>query len=224
MRKQNKQSLVRPLLMLVFLVAFTRSPAPVTAQRRATLVPPPGTWLLDLQLHGNPQKINVTLPGEKKPRTYWYLLYTVTNNTGQDVNFYPQIDLFTDTFLVYRAENNVRRVVFEAIRKRYATTIPLLEPQNRVTGRLLVGEDNARDSVAIFEDFDPKSNAVKIFIGGLSSEIVKIKTPTILNTQPDKPQETLLRRSLMLEYQVPGDSLNPSARVMLYQKRSWVLR
>ena len=210
--------------MLIFMLGCVLWPALSGAQRRATLAPPPGTWQIDFELHGNPQQINLTLPGEAAGRPYWYLLYTVTNHTGQDVNFYPRFEIFTDTFKLYQANINVRQPVFEAIRRRYATTIPLLEPQSQVMGRLLVGEDNARDSVVVFDDFDPNSNAIKLFVSGLSSEVARIKSPYMIDSETNQPKETLLRRSLMLEYQVPGDPLNPEMRVMLFQRRSWVLR
>ena len=223
MRGKVKQSIAWALLTIALLV-FLVQPEPMAAQKRAALMPPAGTWLLNFELHGNPQKISVTLPGESKPRVYWYLLYTVTNETGEEINFYPQIELFTDTFKLYRADQDIRRVVFSAIQKRYATTIPLLERQQAITGKLLMGQDNARDSVAIFEDFDPKARSIDIFVSGLSNEIVRIKSPLKADQDSAQPAETLLRRTLRLNYKVPGDDLNPNDRVILYQDRSWVLR
>jgi len=223
MRGKVKQSIIWTALTVVLLV-FLVQPEPMAAQKRAALMPPAGTWLIHLELHGEPQKINVALPGETQPRTYWYLLYTVTNNTGAEVNFYPKFELFTDTFKLYRAGKDIRRVVFAAIKKRYATTIPLLERQQDITGKLLIGDDNARDSVAIFEDFDPKARSVKLFMSGLSNEIARIKSPLKGAQDAEEPAETILRRTLLLNYKVPGDDLNPHERVILYQDRSWVLR
>jgi hypothetical protein len=114
------------------------------------LVPDAGDWQLEVELHGEPQQIMVAMPGEDQPRRFWYLLYTIYNNTGNDVDFYPQFDLFTDTFKLYHAGAASRRVVFEAVRDAYAKTIPLLESEDMITGRILQGQDNARDSVAIF--------------------------------------------------------------------------
>jgi len=223
MRGKVKQSIVWAVLTIVLLF-FLVQPEPMAAQKRAALAPPAGTWLLNFELHGEPQKISVTLPGERQPRTYWYLLYTVTNETGNELNFYPQIELFTDTFKLYRAGRDIRRVVFSAIQKRYATTIPLLEPQQDIIGKLLTGDDNARDSVAIFEDFDPKARSINIFVSGLSNEIVRIKSPLKADQDSEEPAETLLRRTLKLNYKVPGDDLNPNERFVLYQDRGWVLR
>jgi len=189
-----------------------------------SLVPEADVWQLELELHGEPQQVLVTMPGEDQPRRFWYLLYTVYNNTGSDVEFYPQFDLFTDTFKLYHAGVKSRQVVFEAIRQAYAKTIPLLESEDMITGRILQGQDNARDSVAIFEEFDPNATSVKIFMAGLSNETVRIDAPGELIGDIDGPGSLLLRKSLQLSYQVPGDRFNPGNRVMLYRGRQWIMR
>ncbi len=198
--------------------------AAVPAAPEPALVPPAGTWQLDFEIHGEPRRISIILPGDAEPRSFWYLLYTITNNTGQDVEFYPQFELMTDTFKLYNAGDKVRRPVFEAIRKRYAETIPLLEPQSMLTGRLLVGKDNARDSVAIFEDFDPNATEASVFVAGLSNETVKMEISEKAESGEKVTKEVLLRKTLMLKYQVPGDRFNPEKRVMLYRDREWLMR
>ncbi|MBN2210551.1 MAG: hypothetical protein JW709_04070 [Sedimentisphaerales bacterium] len=194
----------------------------VWAAPKPSLVPEPGLWQLDIQLHGQPQQINVVLPGDTEPTRFWYLLYTITNNTGEDVNFYPRADLFTDTLLTYTGGAKSRRQVFEAIRQRHATAIPLLEMESQVTGPILQGEDNARDTVAIFEEFDPQATKVQIFISGLSNETVQVKNP--MGAQGKESDTVLLRKTLALDYQVPGDEYNPANRVLLYRGRNWIMR
>ena len=197
---------------------------PLWAAPEPALVPPPGAWQLDFELHGTPRQISIKLPGDAKPRRFWYLLYSVTNNTGSDIEFYPQFDLLTDTFKLYYAGAKARRPVFEAIRELYAKTIPLLEPESMVSGRILLGRDNARDSVAIFEDFDPNSNSVKVFVSGLSNETVTVAYPGQFDSDNQSQKKVLLRKTLMLQYQVPGDRFNLDQRVMLYRGREWIMR
>ena len=191
---------------------------------KPALVAPVGVWQLDIELHGHPKLIPFTLPGDMQPRNYWYLLYTITNNTGRDVDFFPQIELFTDTFKLHIAGSRVRNLVFEAIRDRYSKTIPLLESQDRVSEKLLQGRDNSRDSVAIFEDFDPNAAQTRIFLSGASNETVTVAHPLLIDEKTQKPKEVLLRKTLMLEYRVAGDRYRPEQRLMLYQKRSWIMR
>ena len=215
------------ILLVVLVIGLTLVAVwalPTSAAPQPSRVPQPGTWQLDFELHGNPKQIQITLPGDTQPRIFWYLLYTVTNNTSREVEFYPQFDLFTDNFLLYHAEDTARKPVFEAIRKLYRQSIPLLEPQEMVTGKILIGEDNARDSVAIFADFDPNANSAKIFVSGLSNETVTVANPVNQNSDTKKPEKILLRKTLMLQYQVPGDQYNPRNRAMLYRSRNWIMR
>ena len=220
-----------PTLVLAVIIGAMGTRLGLKAAPEPALVAPPGTWQLDLELHGNPQQINIRLPGDTESRRFWYLLYTVTNDTGKEVEFYPQFDFYTNTFKLYHAGVRVPRAVFEAICQRYQKTFPLLEPDNMLTGKMLVGKDNARDSVAIFTDFDPKATSASIFIAGLSNETVTIEPPIAektvsgpINGVQIEQKEVLLRKTLMLEYRVPGDELNLENRIMLYNKRDWVMR
>lgn len=220
--------IARPVL-LATLIAMTMAllmacPARLAAAPKPSLIRLPGTWQLDIEFHNDPMPIEVALPGETEPRTYWYLLYTVTNNTGQDIGFYPQFDLFTDTFQLVHAGVKVRQPVFQAIRDLYRTTLPLLEPESMVTGTLLQGEDNARTSAAIFHAFDPCATQVRVFVAGLTNETVKVDHPSRVDPDTKQPKEVLLRKTLMLQYQLSGDRYEPANRAMLYQRRKWIMR
>lgn len=216
------------LLLVVTLVISTLtgviSPKSALAYPTPAFVPPRDAWQIDLELHGEPMPLWITLPGEDKPKRFWYLLYTITNNTDADIDFYPQFDLFTNTLQLHHAGVGVRRTVYYAILEQYATTFPLLEPENMVTGPILRGGDNARDSVAIFADFDPKATKATVFIAGLCNENVSVKHPTKIDSETGLPKEVLLRKTLMLEYQIAGDGLNPSTQTMLYRDRKWIMR
>ncbi|MBN1435646.1 MAG: hypothetical protein JW936_01100 [Sedimentisphaerales bacterium] len=194
------------------------------AAPKPALVPQEGVWQLDIEFHGQPRQITITLPGDTQPRSFWYLPYTITNNTGQEVRFYPQFDLLTDTLRLYHAGEGVRRPVFEAIRQRYGNTIPLLEPESMVTGRILLGADNARDSVVIFPDFDPEATSVSIFIAGLSNENVTVPHPTTIDQRTGQAKQILLRKTLQLQYRIVGDAITPRQRVMLYHSMNWIMR
>jgi len=198
--------------------------APAASAPKPAVIPPQGTWQLKIELHGLPQMLRFRLSGDTTPKSYWYLLYTINNTTGQDVGFFPRFELLTDTLQLNPGGNKARRWVFEAIQKRYQSSIPLLESQDQVTERILQGQDNARDSVALLEDFDPKANRVKILIAGLSNETTLVPHPTEIDPKTNKPKEILLRKTLMLEYKVAGDSLNPSQRTLLYRDRKWIMR
>ena len=186
------------------------------------LVLPAGTWQVDFEVLVQPESLTLALPGWPAPRTYWYILYRVSNNTPTEVEFYPYFELFTDTFRTVPGGIGPEEAVFEVIRQRYEDSYPLLEPPNLVTGELLVGQDNARDSVAIFPQFDARANAVSLFVSGLSNETARVVSPVI---SPDgTAKEYLLRKTLVLQYQVPGDPRNLENRAMIYRGLDWLMR
>ena len=110
---------------------------------------------------------------------------------------------------LYDAGLHARRPIFQAIAARYSLKYPLLEPESMITGRVLQGDDNARDSVVIFEDFDPNATTVEIFIAGISNETTMVEIPGSVDPETKKSKEVLLRKTLVLKYQVPSDPLRP---------------
>src|SRR5258706_9569208 len=52
-------------------------------------------WELDFQ-HGMPSRIMVRVPGSDAPQAFWYMPFTVTNNTGDEQQFLPVFELVDD--------------------------------------------------------------------------------------------------------------------------------
>ena len=75
------------------------------------IVPAPGQWTVDMEFT-HPQQI-VLRGSDNQPRRFWYTIITLTNNTGNDVSFYPKCDLMTDTFQITPAGKAVTTAVFE---------------------------------------------------------------------------------------------------------------
>lgn len=197
--------------------AQTKSTAPVPAS-----FPDENTWQLDIKLHGNPTQLKAVLPGDQKETRFWYFVYTITNNSGVDVDYYPTIEVMTDTFKIYEAGKVPTKPVYEEVRRLYRESVPLLEPEINVAGKILQGEDNARDCVAILDDFDPNATTVKIFITGLSNETAIIEKVDEKDEKISK--KFLLRKTLMLEYRIPGDRFNQNEKVMIFNRRDWIMR
>ena len=193
-------------------------------------VPRPRVVAVDWELqfeHQAPQTITLKLPGEKKPMTYWYLLYQVANRTKADQVFAPEFVMYTETGEILRAGQKVSTTVFEAIQKRHNN--PLLLDIAGITGRLLQGEDNAKDGVAIWRDFDPKARGFDLFIGGLSGEREKLRLPVPVKVRDAAGKETLktemiVSKTLQLSYSVPGEAAaRPRVKPSLL-KKAWVMR
>ncbi|UCF33168.1 MAG: hypothetical protein JSV78_12620 [Phycisphaerales bacterium] len=202
---------------------------PSTATENDTTLgtsPASSSWQLDFNFH-DPQRISVQLPGHERAATYWYVLFTVTNNTGQDAEFYPSFRLVTDTLQVVEGGANIDPRVYGAIAARHKKEYPFFAPPAKITGPLLQGEDNARTSAAVFRTFDPSANGFTIYVGGLSSEISRVPNPDF----QDKTEESetnqrffILRKTLAVTYKLPGDVLTQSRATPVRDKREWVMR
>ena len=136
--------------------------------------PVPSSWQLDVALH-EPQAISLNVGDGGKSQTFWFLRYTVSNNTGSDRTFIPDFVLFTDTGQTLRGGRDVPPGVFEAIQSRLND--PLLRDSVDISGRLLEGEDNARSGLAIWPDYDGSAGGFSVFIGHTTPEqdVVKAK-------------------------------------------------
>jgi len=190
--------------------------------------PVPVDWELNFKFQ-DLKRIRVSVPGQRE-RIYWYMVYTVTNNSGQDVVFHPEFTLVTNTLAVLPAMVDVEPEVFSAIKREYKATYPWLEHPSKVIGKLLQGKDNARDSVAIWPDFDRKATTIDVFVGGLGGEIVAVPNPLFVGgkSNPQKvPPEFVLRKTLQIHYALPTD---PASRNMTSPSRlgqnavEWVMR
>ncbi len=190
----------------------------------------PVAWELDFQ-YSPPQPITLRLPGQERPQTYWYMLYTITNQTGKDRIFVPEFVLYTDTGQVLRAGEKVRSSVFQAIKKRHNR--PLLLDKESITGRILQGEDNAREGVAIWRDFDPQARGFDVFVGGLSGERVRVKLPapvkvTVVDASGKEKRvvktEITLVKTLHLQYRLPGEAAARDRTKVEAVGKAWVMR
>jgi len=198
-----------------------QEPAPERPTIPSTL-----NWRLDVEFH-DPQRITVTLPGDRSETTYWYMLYRVTNNAGMDVDFYPSVRLVTDTLQVVEAGAEIHPMLYDLIADRHRQEYPFLGPPPKVTGRLLQGEENSRASVAVFRLFDPLAAGFTVYAAGISGEMQRVPNP---GYDPQKPETEdnrrafLLRRTLAIRYDLPGDPATRAFTKPVRRTREWVMR
>ena len=189
-----------------------------------SVVTKPGQWTVDVEFT-HPRQIvsKVLVDGKLKPKSFWYVILTVTNDTGRDVGFYPQCELMTDTFEITPAGQTVPGWVFEQIRNRHRVRYPFLESLEQTSNKLLQGEDHSRDIAIIWPYFDDKANAVKIFISGLSNETAALKHPTA-KTEQAEPVMLYLCKTLELDYDVKGQATAAGEIKLQYRRKQWVMR
>jgi hypothetical protein len=204
----------------------------------------PTTWELKFTFQ-NPQRIVLKLPGESQSTTYWYMPYRVLNLTSEDRDFMPQIERISEIDTELPAERvedqpdaapriisapamtGLDPAVFRAIQSRLAKTHPFLVPPVEAIGRIKQGRDYAVDSVAVFEDLDPRINKFTIYVGGLTGERTQQANP---NYDPDKPRDDsnpryfTLQKTLAIPYVVPGDVSTRKTVDPTLGRLHWVMR
>jgi len=190
----------------------------------------PRHWQIDATF-GELLPIQVKLPSESLPRTFWYIRYKVTNNTGQDRVFIPEFILYTDTGQVIRAGEKVPAEVFHAIKELYGD--PLLLDAASVAGKLLQGADNAKEGVAVWTDFDPQAASFDVFVSGLSGETMELELPRPVRTVETDAfgnrievvkTKILLAKTLQRHYVVPGEASTRATMGVKFTDEEWVMR
>jgi hypothetical protein len=186
------------------------------------IVPAPGQWTVDVEFT-HPQQIILRRSSDNERVSFWYMILTLTNNTGKDVGFYPKCDLLTDSFQIIPAGKSVNPVVFERIRKRHEKRYPFLELLDKTSNKILQGEDNTKDIAIIWPDFNKQVKNIKIFITGLSNETAVVDHP-VARDDAGKPVKIYLRKTLELDYDLKSDPvLRPSVQ-LTHKEKYWVMR
>jgi len=160
--------------------------------------------------------------GEAPAKAYWYMTYTVTNNSGQERTYLPSFELVTKEGKVVRSDRLIPAAVFDAIKKREKK--PMLEPFTKVGGEILLGEDQSKDGVAIWEEPTPRMGNFAIYANNLSGEAVQLKDDKgeVMKDPDGKP--IILRKTLQLNYVIHGDEVYPGEDEVNENKEQWVMR
>jgi len=186
------------------------------------IVPAPGQWTVDMEFI-HPQQIILRRSSDNQPMRFWYTIMTLTNNTGNDIGFYPQCDLMTDTFQITPAGKSVPPAVFEQINGRHKSRYPFLELLDKAGNRILQGEDNTKDIAIIWPDFDEKAKNIKVFITGLSNETTTVDHP-VSKDEMGRAVKVFLKKTLELNYAIRGDPALRSDDSLAYKGKRWIMR
>jgi hypothetical protein len=182
---------------------------PVSAAPEPSVTPI--SWELNFK-HGSLERIYVTIDGKRK--AFWFMRYSVVNNSGRDVLFTPSFEIVGDAGSALEAFKDVPNDVFKKIKELYKNDF--LQSPTAIYGKLLQGEDNAKDGVIIFSDLDAESRNFKLFIAGLSGETAEVKNP-----MTGKP--VILQKTLELDYNIPGESISADPNSQL-RVTKWVMK
>jgi len=174
--------------------------------------PIPRRWQFDIE----PSDLRVrTIEVNGTPQAFFYMTYKVTNNTGEDRFFAPWFELATDQGTVVRSGRGIPHSVTQELLRAYRN--PLLMDEVSVQGLLLQGEANAREGLVVWPADDLDADEILVFAVGFSGE-----TKTV--ARPDNGEETVLRKTLMLRHDTPGDIDPRGGRPLTRTQSRWILR
>lgn len=171
------------------------------------------TWQYDFS-HAPPRPIAVHGIGARVS-WFWFITYKVINHTGDERLFVPEAIIYTDTGEIFPAGRNVPTAAFDAIQKRLEN--PLLESPAGVIGRLLQGADHAKEGVAIWPAATKDVDHITVFFSGLSGETQAIPHPL-------SGKRVVLRKTLMIDYDLPGTSQRIQSQPVIFKGQKWVMR
>jgi hypothetical protein len=171
----------------------------------------PISWELTFK-HGTLERLIVPIDG--KDQTFWFMRYTIVNNAGRDILFTPNFEILAESGIDSPALKIVPSTVFEKIKSMYNNSL-LLSPVN-IDGKLLQGDDNAKDGIAVFPNLDPDSRNFSLFVMGLSGETSEV-------TDPMTKKPVILQKTLQLDYSLPGQAVGipPQSRLMTTK---WIMK
>ncbi len=173
-------------------------------------------WELTFKFR-TPQRV-VASDEKGQEKAYWCLLYTAINKDKVAHKFIPQAVLFTNTGKVIG--DGIYPQVVEAVKDRYR--LAKLHNSVEIMGELKAGEDEAQDGVLVFPEVDPQMDRFKIFVTGLSGEFVVRELPP--KKEGEEPKEIVLRKTLQLNFDFPGDTIDLSADKVYLREQKWVWR
>lgn len=214
--------MIRRLVLTFSVLSCLIGAGTTLAAPQAGLVSP--SWELDVEFF-DPQRITVqTASGEQ---TYWYVLYRVINRTGKDVHFFPSFRIVTNTLFVVDAGDDVHPAAYDRIAELHRKDFPFFAPPSKVSGLLLQGKENARESAAVFKTFDPAASSFKVYMAGLAGEKVRVNNPAFdpnKEESEDNPRSFLAQRTLAISYDLPGDPKTRNFARPVRRDRQWVMR
>ena len=202
-----------PVCLLAFSFLMISAPAVRAEDPYPKPSPYPKSWELKFE-HGKPTRIVVQIPGSVVPQAYWYMTYTVTNETDKEQLFLPTFDMALEDGRIIRNDFKIPRPVFDSIKKREG--MRFLEQAAAIGGELRLGPDQAKDGVAIWPEAALRMGRFSIFVTGLSGEAATVKGPD--------GKDVILRKTLQLNYLIRGDEVYPGEDEVNENPSEWVMR
>jgi hypothetical protein len=223
----TRQRTLTSRFLAAALAALAVGPATLVPASTALAAPEPNPvptrWQLDIT-PGPVRILTVQIPDEG-PRAFYYMSYKVVNNTGEDLYFAPVFELATDEGELLRGGRNVPSVAVREAMNRLGNPF-MVEPIQAI-GTLQQGEENAIETIAIWPAPNLSVDRVTVYAAGFSGETKRIVKPAIVVVEGDEEEpstEVLLRKTLMLVHETPGDLTRQGNNPLTRIEQRWILR
>ena len=200
---------------LLSLLAIFAVPHPARAYPKPS--PYPVAWEMKCEYNPTgPRRIVVNTPqGEQ---AYWYLTFELTNTSDKDQLFLPVFQLLRQDGTTTRSERVFPPGLLDSIKRRERKKD--LETLNQLTGDIKVGEDSARNGVAVWKEVpSERLGRFSILITGLSGESDFLKDKDGKPIKGENGRPIVLWKTLKLDYHLPGN--NPDAMKQIGQE--WIM-
>lgn len=179
--------------------------------------PIPVRWQLDLDV-GPLRVASVDTPGQG-PTLYYYLTYTVTNNTDEDILLAPSFELATETGVNVVAGQGVPAAVTQQLLEKLGN--PLLNDQVNMIGVLRRGEAYARDGLVVWPVRDVTADEARVYMAGFSGETARIE---VVDHESGNPRDVVLRKTLMAVHETPGNIQGRRDDAINRIETRWIMR
>ncbi len=196
------------LIAVVLTAVMSIAVNPTALAAAPTPNPIPPRWELDFKVLHNLRLLRI---GSDH---YWFMTYQVTNTTGDDQTFVPDAVLYTDAGEIIQdaeVDFSVTRTILNLLQNEF------LESKTQIIGTLRQGKENAKDGLLVWKAQSLDIDHVSVFVSGFSSE-----TQVAVNASTGA--ESIVRKTLSLEYKVPGDPLGDVANPVMFHQQRWIMR
>ena len=224
---------------------ITAMPGPTLVhadEDQASAVPAPDAVTHDWQFDFKFAKPDTIAIEENDGSTswYWYMTYKVTNYDYDQLFFDPKIVIRNNIGEIITANLGIDAKVFNEVRNLVRN--PLLISPLEVPGKVLKGDDYARQSVIIWKASKKDIDAFTVFVGGIYGEQKIVNDPSTgkpimipvidpITGEPKKDrdgkemmQPLLVSRTKMLSYETPGTVISLESPSIKLKEHKDVMR
>ena len=131
---------------------------------------------------------------------YFYFSYSVTNNTGQDLEFVPSFLLATDGGEAAMSGVGVPPAVTDEILA--SLEHPFMQDQIEILGPIQQGPENAKHGVVIWPIQNFRADEIRLFGAGFSGETESLE---LTDPRTGEVKHLTFRKTLMMRFATPGD-------------------